>query len=197
MNQENSPAYSTPIAISSTKVLKAKVFSNDPDVLPGLIEFSTYFINESHSLPVVSVAGNELLQLANGDNSLRPHGSIEYFGVDKILSARSYGELNSHGQDSWVNDQRSIDWVSRDEMGYSRHLKEKLFSGSDRDEFQRVILRAAGDDNYPDGSNTPGGGAHLRDAFIQNLADRSNLNLDVRRGEKAIVYLNGNVLGRV
>ena len=190
-----SALYSSPVVIAATTVLKASVFSNDPQVLPGLMEYATYFINESHTLPVVSVAGNDLIELANGDRTLRPHGSIEYFGADKILSTRSYGELNSHGQDSWRNDQRSIDWVSRDEMGYSRHLKEKLFSGTDRDEFQRIILRAAGDDNYPDGSSTPGGGAHLRDAFIQNLADRSNLNLDVRRGEKAIVYLNGQYWG--
>ncbi|HZV45602.1 MAG TPA: CotH kinase family protein [Saprospiraceae bacterium] len=187
--------YQGPILLSSTKVLKARIFSNDPTVLPGFIEYRTYFINDSFTLPVVSVAGTNLLQLANGDNTLRPYGSIEYFGTDRLLKTRSYGELNSHGQDSWVNHQRSIDWVSRDEMGYSRHLKEKIFSQSDRDEFQRVILRAAGDDNYPDGSNIPGGGAHLRDAFIQNLADRNNLNLDVRRGEKAILYLNGRYWG--
>jgi hypothetical protein len=191
----NSPQYVSPISISGTKVLKAKVFSTDPEVLPGYIEFATYFIDETHTLPVVSIAGVGLTQLANGDNSLRPIGSIEYFGTDRLLHTRSHGELNSHGQDSWVNSQRSIDWVSRDEMGYSRHLKEKIFSGSDRDEYQRLIIRAAGDDNYPDGSNTPGGGAHLRDAFIHNLADRNNLNLDLRRGEKAIVYLNGTYWG--
>ncbi len=187
--------YTTPIVIASTKVLKAKVFSTDPTVLPGFIEYRTYFINVSHTLPVVSVAGDELLTLAEGDNTLRPVGSIEYFGKDKLLHTRSYGELNSHGQDSWVNHQRSLDWVSRDEMGYTRQLKEKIFSGSDREEFQRIILRAAGDDNYPDGSGTPGGGAHLRDAFLQNLADRNDLHLDVRRGEKAIVYMNGQYWG--
>ena len=187
--------YQTGIPIPATKVLKARVFSNDPEVLPGFIEYCTYFINESHTLPVVSVAGDDLLELANGDNTLRPVGSIEYFGTDKLLKTRSYGELNSHGQDSWVNNQRSLDWVSRDEMGYSRHLKEKIFSRSDRDEYQRIILRAGGDDNYPDGSQTPGGGAHLRDAFIHNLADRNHLNLDLRRGEKSIVYMNGRYWG--
>ncbi|HZV68589.1 MAG TPA: CotH kinase family protein [Saprospiraceae bacterium] len=190
-----SPQYVSPIVISTTKVLKAKVFSTDPEVLPGFMEYRTYFINESHTLPVVSVAGDELVLLANGNDTLRPTGSIEYFGKDKLLKTRSYGELNSHGQDSWVNHQRSLDWVSRDEMGYSRHLKEKIFSRSDRDEYQRIILRAAGDDNYPDGSRIPGGGAHLRDAFIQNLADRNNLHLDVRRGEKAIIYMNGQYWG--
>jgi len=187
--------YTGSILLSNTKILKAKVFSTDPEVLPSLIEYRTYFINDSFTLPVVSVAGTDLLNLANGDNTLRPRGSIEYFGKDRLLKTRSYGELNSHGQDSWVNKQRSLDWVSRDEMGYTRHLKEKIFSQSDRDEYQRIILRAAGDDNYPDGSNTPGGGAHLRDAFVQNLADRNHLDLDVRRGEKAIVFLNGRYWG--
>ena len=187
--------YQTGISIPATKVLKARAFSNDPEVLPGFIEYCTYFINETHTLPVISVAADDLLNLANGDNTLRPIGSIEYFGTDKLLKTRSYGELNSHGQDSWVNNQRSLDWVSRDEMGYSRHLKEKIFSQSDRDEFQRIILRAGGDDNYPDGSTVEGGGAHLRDAFIHNLADRNNLHLDLRRGEKAIIYLNGRYWG--
>jgi len=187
--------YQGSILLSNTKVVKARVFSNDPTILPGYIEYHTYFINDSFTLPVVSVAATDLLELANGDRSLIPIGSIEYFGTDRELKTRSYGELNAHGQDSWVNNQRSIDWVSRDEMGYSRQLKEKLFSQTDREEFQRIILRAAGDDNYPNGSNTPGGGAHLRDAFVQNLADRNHLDLDVRRGEKAIVFLNGRYWG--
>lgn len=191
----NSFQYQGPILFSNTKVLKAKVFSNDASILPGYIEYATYFVNDSFTLPVVSVAATNLIALANGDRSLTPWGSIEYFGTDRELKTRSYGELNAHGQDSWVNKQRSLDWVSRDEMGYTRHLKEKIFSGSDRDEYQRIILRAGGDDNYPDGSNTNGGGAHLRDAFIQNLADRNNLSLDVRRGEKAIVFYNGRYWG--
>jgi CotH kinase protein/Chitobiase/beta-hexosaminidase C-terminal domain/Lamin Tail Domain len=190
-----SPVYSGAITIAQTTVLKAAAWSNDPNVLPGFIEFATYFVNENHGLVVISVAGDTLLELANGNRELRPVGSIEYFDQNKVRTARSYGELNSHGQDSWVNNQRSIDWVSRDEMGYSRHISEKIFSLSDRDAYQRIILRAAGDDNYPDGSGTLGGGAHLRDAYVQNLAKIHNLNLDVRIGEKAIVYLNGQYWG--
>jgi hypothetical protein len=190
-----SPAYTSPISITKTTVLKAAAFSNDPKVLPGFIEFATYFVGENHGLVVLSVAADSLQDLANGNKDIRPVGSIEYFGLDKTRTARSYGELNSHGQDSWVNDQRSIDWISRDEMGYSKAVNEKIFSLSDRDEFQRFILRAAGDDNYPNGSGTPGGGAHLRDAYIQNLSKIHGLHLDVRTGEKAIVYLNGDYWG--
>jgi CotH kinase protein/Lamin Tail Domain/Chitobiase/beta-hexosaminidase C-terminal domain len=190
-----SPLYSGPITIATTTVLKAAAWSSNPAILPGFMEFATYFINANHNLVVVSVSADTLLELANGDQPLRPVGAIEYFNTSKVRTARSYGELNSHGQDSWVNDQRSLDWISRDEMGYSRHLSEKIFSLNERENYQRLILRAAGDDNYPDGSGTPGGGAHLRDAYIQNLAKIHNLNLDVRAGEKAVVYLNGQYWG--
>lgn len=193
--KSSSAIYAQPLNVSQTTVIKAAAFSNDPLVLPGFMAYATYFIDESFGLVVVSVAAEQVVQLAEGQKELRPVGSIEYFGKDKQLKARSYGELNSHGQDSWVNDQRSLDWVSRDEMGYSGALEAKIFSARERDEYQRLILRAAGDDNYPDGSNTPGGGAHLRDAYIQNLAQRSGLHLDLRVGEKAIVFLNGRYWG--
>lgn len=192
----NSKAYTAPITIRQTTVLKAAAFSNNPLILPGLVQFNTYFINEKHSLMVVSIASEGVIELANGDKALRPAGSIELFGTDGDRKTRSYGDLNSHGQDSWANDQRSLDWVTRDQMGYSSALKEKIFSTSKRDEFQRLILRAAGDDNYPAAHRPQNeGSAHVRDAYIHNLADEGGLHLDVRRGEKAIVYLNGQYWG--
>lgn len=192
----NSPVYTGPITIKQTSVLKAVAFSADPGVLPGFMEFGTYFINEHHTLVVVSIAGDQLDALANGNGNLVPEGSVEYFDKNGERKARSYGQYNRHGQDSWVNDQRSMDLVCRDEMGYSKGLKEKIFALSDRDEFQRLILRAGGDDNYP-GNFLPQhtGCAHMRDAYVQNLAKRGNLHLDVRISEKAVLYLNGKYWG--
>lgn len=191
-----SPVYDLPLTFTQTTVLKAATFSSNAEILPSFVQFNTYFVNVSHTLVVVSVAGEELLDLANGNSSLTPHGSIEYFGTDGDRKARAYGELNSHGQDSWANDQRSLDWVTRDEMGYNAALNEKIFSRSDRKEYQRIILRAAGDDNYPAANHPQNkGSAHIRDAYIHNLADRGGLHVDVRRGEKAIVYLNGEYWG--
>ncbi len=190
----NSQIYSTPIKITATTVLKAVTFSSNSLILRSFVQFNTYFINDTHHLPVVSIGSAQVEDLANGNQDLRPQGSIEYFDTDGDRKTRAYGELNSHGQDSWVNNQRSVDWVTRDEMGYNNGLKKKIFSGSERDSYQRIILRAAGDDNYPDASNTSGS-AHIRDAYIHNLADRGKLNVDVRRSEKAIVYLNGKYWG--
>jgi hypothetical protein len=42
-----------------------------------------------------------------------------------------------------------LDFVARDEMGINYAIQEQLFTRTPRKEFQRVIMRAAGDDNYP------------------------------------------------
>ncbi len=191
-----SAPYSQPLVIDATTVVKARTYGTDPSALPSFIQFRTFFIDEDFSLVVVSVAADQVLDLANGNKDLRPVGTIEYFGKDKALKTNSYGELNSHGQDSWVNDQRSLDWVSRDEMGYSKGLQEKLFGYSDRDDYQRVILRASGDDNYP-GNFLPEhkGCAHIRDEYCQTLAKLGGLKLDVRAAERMIVFLNGEYWG--
>lgn len=188
----SSTPYIGPISISATSVLKAASFSSDPNITTGFVNFSTYFINVSHSIPVVSIAANQLTTLANGNGNLVPFGSFEYFNMNKQRTTTGYGEFNRHGQDSWANDQRSIDYVMYDELGYNYALQEQFFNLTPRDEFQRIILRAAGDDNYPAAHHTSNtGSAHLRDAYVHNLAKAGNLNLDVRVGTKAIVYMNG------
>ena len=192
---EDSPLYTDPLTITTTTVVKARSFVNDPVVLPGKIDFKTFFINESFTMNVISIAADRLQDLANGEGELRPIGSIEYFR-DGELSSNSYGELNRHGQDSWVNPQRSLDWVSRDEMGYSKALQEKVFTTSDRDEYQRFMLRASGDDNYPAINDLDHRGAtHMRDEYVHELARKGNLKLDIRTIERTIVFLNGDYWG--
>jgi hypothetical protein len=187
-----SPLYTGPVSIDSTTVLKAICISNAGTVAASFITFGTYFINDYPTLPVVSIAGDELYDLADGDNSLRPQGTIEYFDIHRVRKTAGYGEFNSHGQDSWSNDQRSLDYIMRDEFGYNFALQEQLFNLTPRSEFQRIILRAAGDDNYPAAHNSSNAGsAHLRDAYIHNLVKKGGLDLDVRTATKAIVYLDG------
>ncbi|MBL7104835.1 MAG: lamin tail domain-containing protein [Bacteroidales bacterium] len=183
----SSPVYSGPVTISSTTIVNARTISNDTDILPSLIEFNTYFIGITHQLAVISASAAQLDNLLNGNQSLRPFGTFEYFNEEGVRTTYGYGEFNEHGQDSWVHDQRSIDYITRDECGYNYAIRENLIPLTDRDEFQRLILRAAGDDNYP-GIDTS---AHLRDYFIQNTAEKGGLNLDVRKGEKGLLYVNG------
>ncbi len=191
-----SPIYTTPITVSATTVVKAVNFTTTANILPSFTDFNTYFINESHSLPVVSVSGSDLDLLMAGNGTLRPFGSFEYFSLAQIRTAKTYGEFNRHGQDSWPLDQKSIDFVSRDECGYNSVIKEKLFELSGRTKFQRVILRASGDDNYPANFQPQNAGsAHVRDAYVQNLAIRGKLNLDCRTATKIVLYRNGQYWG--
>lgn len=191
-----SPVYLSPITISTTKVLKAITFSANSNILKSFMEFNTYFINVSHTVPVVSIAGTSLNTLANGSGSLTPYGSFEYFDTSQTRTANSYGEFNKHGQDSWANSQRSLDFVSRDEMGYNHAIEELLFNTTPMDNYQRIILRASGDDNYPADHHTANlGSAHVRDAYVHSLSLEGGLNVDVRRAAKCVVYLNGNYWG--
>ncbi len=187
----SSPVYSSPVNISSTTIVKARAFSNDPSICPGLIEFKTYFIGVTHTLAVMSIAGDQIDNLLNGNGGLIPYGSFEYFNKNKVRTTYGYGSFNEHGQDSWVHPQRSIDYITRDECGYNYAIREKMIEYTDRDEFQRVILRAQGDDNYP-GIDTS---AHLRDYFIENTACKHNLHLDVRKGATGLLYVNGQYWG--
>ncbi|MEN9332154.1 MAG: hypothetical protein RLZZ94_1244 [Bacteroidota bacterium] len=191
-----SPAYLNPNTITQTKVIKAITYSSDPTILPSFMEFATYFINVNHTLPVVSISATQLNNLANGAGNLEPKGSFEYFDTAGVRKANTYGEFNRHGQDSWVLSQRSLDFISRDEMGYNHSVEEKLFEYSPRQDFQRLILRAAGDDNYPaDHRQANEGSCHVRDAYIHMLSKKGGMNLDVRNAEKCIVYLNGSYWG--
>jgi hypothetical protein len=194
----DSPLFPGNLTIKNTCILKVRCFSSDPSILPGFIDFKTFFINEPPStLPVFSVSGGEdVIQLAEGQRELNPIASIEVFSPAGVLTSTSFGELDSHGQDSWVNPQRSIDWISRDEMGYNSGMKQKLFNYSDREEYQRIIFRASGDDNYPaveDDAHL--GSTHIRDEFVHTLVQKSGMNMDVRAVERVILYLNGKYWG--
>lgn len=196
---ENSSLYiaNTDILIQSTTSLKAKAFPIDNNnLLPSKIDFKTFFIDESFTVPVFSVAADKIQDLANGQGELRPIGTLEYFNEDGERTAVSYGELNRHGQDSWILPHRSLDWISRDEMGYNKAVFEELFTYSDRDEYQRFMFRASGDDNYPaNGDLNHEGSCHIRDEFVHTLAQKGGMKLDVRVVERVVVFLNGEYWG--
>jgi len=188
----SSPTYSAPLSISNTTVVNAKAYSSDPSILPSFTCFNTYFINEEHSLSVISASADDLKTLLNGNQYIFPVGTMEYFDENGVRTTFGYGSYNKHGQDSWANDHRSFDYVARDEYGYNYALRHPMISTyTDRDEYQRVILRAAGDDNYPAIDSS----AMFRDMLVEDLATKEGMYLDCRKGEKGVVYVNGEFWG--
>jgi gliding motility-associated-like protein len=186
-----SPAYTVPMNITNTTMVRAKCFSTDPNFLNSFIETNTYFINVSHTLPVVSVGSADYQNLFN--NSMPEIvSSMEYFDRNQVQRFESYGEVDPHGNDSWAYPQKGIDFVVRDQYGYDDEINHQIFETKPRQQFKRIMFKAGASDNYPFG---PPAGCHLRDMFIQTLAQKAGLNVDLRSAESCILYINGQYWG--
>ncbi len=186
-----STAYTGPINITSTTVLRAAAFGANPS---SFTETNTYFIDENHTVPVVSVCSDGVFSLvANGNQSGGNRvGGFELFEQDGAFIDEGEGHFNKHGNDSWSYSQRGFDFIMRDQFGYNDDIDHLLFpSDTDRSSFQRLILKPGASDNYPFES----GGAHIRDAFVHTLSIRADMLLDERTWRPCVVYLNGQYWG--
>ncbi len=198
------PTYSGPVAVSTTTVLRAKAFSSTSNVPASFVASATYFIGVTHTIAVVSVFGDQLATLLGGNSGVNPETGLQYFNKSGQYKAFSHGLTNKHGNDSWSYPQRGIDFVSMDQYGYNYTIKEKLFDTKQRKSFQRVILKAAANDNYPFevpgsgynwGPSSELGGAHIRDAFVNHVCQTRGLYLDERSYEPIAMYMNGQYWG--
>lgn len=185
--------YTEPFLISNTTVVKAIAIHSDPAIPNSFVDYSTFFINDNHTVKVISIAGNQLNELMDG-NFIDPWGSFELFNEEGERVGDVTGEYNKHGNDSWAYDQRGIDFISRDEFGDDWAVKNEIFDQfnlTNRDRFQRLILKAAANDNYP----FEDGGAMIRDAYVHTWSALADLELDERTYEPCILYVNGAYWG--
>lgn len=186
----SSPVYTGPITINQTSVVRAIAYDVNP---PSFIETNTYFIDENHGVPVVSVCSADLYDLvANGNQGPDDVGAFELFEQDGSFIDEGQGHFNKHGNDSWAYPQRGFDFIMRDQFGYNDDIDHLIFpNDTDRTDFQRLILKPGASDNYPFET----GGAHIRDAFIHTLSIRADMLLDERTWRPCVVYLNGEYWG--
>ena len=191
---EGSTLYTGPIDLTETTVVRAVAFDPNDDVppskAPSFVATNTYFLGEdAHTIPVVSVSGNGQEDgewgWGNGEGA-----HIEFFHADGTFWVEATGDSNEHGNDSNAYGQRGFDYITRDQMGYDYAVEAELFHVKERDQYQRLIFKAAANDNYP---FEPG--AHIRDAYVHTLSHLADLTLDERTNESCIVYLNGQYWG--
>ena len=192
---EGSILYTGPIDITETTVVRAVAIDPNDDVppsqAPSYIATNTYFLGaDSHTIPVVSVSGNGQEDGAWGWGGNDEGAHIEFFHADGTFWVEATGDSNEHGNDSNAYGQRGFDYITRDQMGYDYALESELFHVKERDQYQRLIFKAAANDNYP---FEPG--AHIRDAYVHTLSHLADLKLDERTNESCIVYLNGQYWG--
>jgi len=182
-----STLYTGPINVPNTMVIRAAAFGANPS---SFTETNTYFINVTHDVPVVSVCSDGVYSLVANGNQFGGNrvGGFELFEDDGSFIDEGQGHFNKHGNDSWAYDQRGFDFIMRDQFGYNDDIDHVIFpADTDRDKFQRLILKPGASDNYPFES----GGAHIRDAFVHTLSIRADMLLDERTWRPCVVYLNG------
>ena len=117
-----STLYSGPISISSTTVVRAVAFGVNE---PSFTETNSYFIDVTHTVPVVSVSGQEVMQLVLG-NQITPVGAFELFEEDGSFIDEGEGDFNKHGNDSWAYDQRGFDFIMRDQYGHNGRINHQI-----------------------------------------------------------------------
>jgi gliding motility-associated-like protein len=183
-----STVFSGPILINSTTVLRARAYITGEQT--SFTASSTYFINVTHTVPVISIAGAGVATLLGGQQ-ITPQGFLEIFEENGTFIDKGEGEFNEHGNDSWAYPQRGLDFIMRDQFGYNGDIDHEIFPLTSRDEFQRIILKPGASDNYP----FENGGAHIRDAFVQTLSQQADLKLDERTWRPCVLYLNGQYWG--
>jgi gliding motility-associated-like protein len=189
-NNTSTP-YLGPINISATTTLRAIAYAANPNVLPGLIETNTYFFGtDQHGMLLVNIAGTTLGDGSWGwGNGEFTH--LELFAPGGAFLAEATGDSNEHGNDSNAYDQRGFDYITRDALGYDNELEYPVFATSDRTGYERLIFKAAANDNYP----FSGDGAHIRDAYVHQLSVIGGLHLDERKTESCVLYINGQYWG--
>jgi gliding motility-associated-like protein len=183
-----STLYSGSISISNTTSLRAIAYSSDPSILPSFIETNTYFFgSDIHDVMTVHISGGTLSDGSWGQDEFT---HIEFFTPSGVFITEATGDSNEHGNDSNAYPQRGFDYITRDAMGYDNEIQFPVFSSSNRQGYERLIFKAAANDNYPNS-----GGAHIRDAYVHRLSEVGNLHLDERKVESCVLYINGEYWG--
>ena len=196
----NKTEYLSPINIDSTAVLKA--ISYKANYLPSPILYQTYFINESTSLPVISLSTDPYNLFdynygiyANGPGytSADPHyganfwmdwerpAHVEFYDDDKQLGFSKNCIIAIYGAWSRAHPQKSFSVKFKDGI---EPLEYKLFPDLDLTTYKAFVLRNSGNDFY----NT-----HMRDAMMQTLIQ--DLDIDYLEYRPAITFINGQYWG--
>ncbi|MFA6588925.1 MAG: CotH kinase family protein, partial [Bacteroidales bacterium] len=194
---EESPEYEGPIQISSTKVVRARIFK--PNFIPGYTTTSTYFINEdfeTRNLPVISIATDpaNFWDAEKGiyvQNYYKPEWeypiNLELFennGSDRAAINERAG-IKVNGKNSWELPQKMLGIYFRKQYENGK-LDYPLFHDRDRSIFDNFALRVSGSD----WSST-----FFRDGLFQQACHRYNMDIDNIGFRPCVVYVNGEYLG--
>lgn len=198
---EQSPAYSVPLLITDTTIVRAKAFGED--MVPSMTATESFLFGEKHTLPVISlvadpaylydpkigiyVMGEKKLKYpykgANFWKDWERAANVEYFTPEgETLISQGIG-LRLQGQYSRKENQKAFKLIARSTYGSSR-FEGKLFPNRDYTSYKSFILRASGQDNVR---------TRMRDMVLTSLSE--GLGVLYQDGFPVICYVNGEYFG--
>jgi hypothetical protein len=187
-------------------ILRARAWQ--PGLWPSRIATATYLLHPPATLPIVSLV-TDPAHLWDEQTGIYAFGSsfeaewpyhganfwedwqrpvhVELWEPDGAQGFALDAEISIHGNQSRGNPQKSLLVEATSRYGASA-LEHEVFPGLGITSFQRLLLRAGGQD-WHGCSPSACRGAHLRDGLMHALA--AGTDIDVLAYRPAEVYLNG------
>ncbi len=207
---QSSALYSGPINISKTTALRARAFKSGS--LPSSVATSTYYIDSTHTLPLVSIVTDPGLlfdpttgiymlgpnpvlvpgstthynvanYLAKGQASERP-ASFEVFDANGRQTFEQNISIRIQGGFSRDNQQKSFAIYARDQYGFDT-MDYQFFSDLPYTQYKAIQLRDGGQDQPL---------TKIREAVVLNLV-KGQIRCLTQDIQPYVVYINGQYWG--
>lgn len=180
---EDSPLYEEPLSLEHTTVLRAVAFEDG--ALPSRALNLSYFLNEHHSLPVLSLVTDDRRDFEhmylNGRKFHEIPGNLALYEEGGGFSIPC--GVKMHGETSLVLSKKNMSVRFRGAYGQGK-LEYDIYGGG-VSSFRNLVLRAGQD--YTN--------LILRNELCENMALSASDSILVQRNRYCILYVNGSYYG--
>ncbi len=208
---ESSPRYASPISISATGMVRARAFKDD--YITSGTYTSTYFIGETHKLPLVSIVTDPKLLFdpvtgiyEKGPNATEISSSPGHFSNanynqkgQKSERPASFEVFDESGKRVFAQDisiriqggfsrdhaQKSFAVYARSQYGKSR-MEYAFFDDLPYAEYKSLVLRQGGQDQNV---------AKIKEAVVLDLVKDMGFNFLTQAVKLYVLYINGEYWG--
>lgn len=199
-----SAAYTSPIAINTSTVIRAQVFNGVTPI--GNAYTKSYIIaNYEQTIPVISLVSDwanfDAIQAnpkERGKESERPV-NIEYFAEGGLVQFNYPAGIRLHGNFSRLfSPKKSFRIYFSKDYGGPGNLEYPLFPDSTVTKFDKLVLRAGFQDSFlhrgvPDRADRHLEAKYIGDQVVRNL--HRDMGQPIAHGRWVLLYLNGEFWG--
>ena len=185
----NSLLYDGPISVSYSRTIRARAF--EMGKIPGRTITQSYFIDETISLPVVSISTNyhnlwsyDFGIFQNSLKDLEIPISIEYFSEAGDRGFAVDAGVQLFGSTIYQLKQKPMSVYLKNKYGFDG-INYPIFEDKDIHLFKNIVLRNGGNDN---------GITLFRDGMITSLV-AGEMDIDYQAYQPVVAFVNGQYWG--